>query len=60
MALEEGEVNLSCKDYGYDCEFESNGNTEKVLEEFSRHCTETHGIEYEKDILGNFIRRKFS
>ena len=50
---------LSCKDYGYECNFESKGeDTSSVIEKFQKHTAEVHGIEYSKEALMQFIIRK--
>jgi len=51
-------VKLSCRDYGFDCDFESNGDSSNVIEEFGKHTLENHGIEYGKEALMQFIFRK--
>ncbi len=50
---------LRCRDYGFDCEFVSEGeDTVKVIEEYGKHSAEVHGIEYSKESLMQFILRK--
>ncbi len=51
-------VKLSCRDYGFDCDFQSNGDSSNVIEEFGKHTLENHGIEYGKEALMQFILRK--
>lgn len=52
-------VKLSCKDYGFDCEFEIEGNdASKVIEEYGKYSCDEHGIEYSKEALTQFILRK--
>lgn len=51
-------VKLSCKDYGFECDFEANGEVESVIREFGKHTEEEHGIEYSKEALMQFILRK--
>lgn len=51
-------IKLTCKDYGFECEFVSEGEVEKVLDEFGKHTLEEHGIEYSKEALMQFILRK--
>jgi len=52
-------VKLSCKDYGFDCEFEIEGDdAAKVIEEYGKHSSDEHGIEYSKEALMQFILRK--
>lgn len=52
-------VMLRCSDYGFDCEFVSEGNeTSEVTERFGRHTHDEHGIEYSKEVLMQIILRK--
>jgi len=51
-------IKLTCKDYGFECEFVSEGEVEKVLDEFGKHTLDEHGIEYSKEALMQFILRK--
>ena len=59
MPLIDKQVILKCQDYGFECNFEIEGSTEFAVKEFSQHCYESHGIEYEIEVLGHFIRRKY-
>ena len=49
---------LVCSNYGFECDFKSEGEIEKVLEEFGKHTLEEHGIEYSKEALMQFILRQ--
>jgi predicted small metal-binding protein len=50
---------LVCKDYGFECEFVAEGSDiAKVIEAYSKHSTDEHGIEYSKEALMQFIIRK--
>ncbi|MFQ5440314.1 MAG: DUF1059 domain-containing protein [Nitrosopumilaceae archaeon] len=49
---------LTCSSYGYECDFEAEGEIEKVIEEFGKHTEEVHGIDYSKEALMQFILRK--
>ncbi len=52
-------IKFVCRDYGFECDFVAQGdNTAAVLEEYSKHSTEEHGIEYSKEALIQFIIRK--
>jgi predicted small metal-binding protein len=51
-------IKLTCRDYGFDCDFVSEGSPEKVLDEFGKHSLDEHGIEYSKEALMQFILRK--
>jgi len=50
---------LTCKDYGFECDFvaEASEATE-VIESYRKHSEEEHGIEYSKESLMQFILRK--
>lgn len=49
---------LRCSDYGYECDFISEGEMEKVIQEFGKHTEEEHGIDYSKEALMQFILRQ--
>ena len=51
-------VKLACKDYGFECDFEIEGDASKVIEEFGEHTLEEHWIDYGKESLMQFILRK--
>ena len=49
---------LRCSDYGYECDFISQGEIEEVILEFGKHTEEEHGIDYSKEALLQFILRQ--
>ena len=50
---------LICKDYGFECDFETSDNiTKKVIDEFKKHTLQEHYIDYSKEALTQFILRK--
>jgi len=49
---------LSCRDYGYECDFVSEGESSQVVEQFGKHTLDKHGIEYSKEALIQIILRK--
>ena len=52
-------IKLSCKDYGFECNFEIEGDEPaEVIQKFGKHTDEEHGIEYSKESLMQFIIRK--
>ncbi len=51
-------VKLSCKNYGFECDFEVEGDKSQVIEEFGNHTLDEHGIDYGKEALMQFILRK--
>ena len=51
---------LVCSDYGFECDFVAEGDEiENVLKAFGQHTEEEHGIEYQNEVLQQFILRKF-
>ena len=46
---------LVCADYGYDCAFEIEGDSDDVAEKFRVHSEDEHGIEYSKETLTKFM-----
>ncbi|MGQ0794674.1 MAG: DUF1059 domain-containing protein [Nitrosopumilaceae archaeon] len=52
-------LRLTCRDYGFECDFVAEGDdVAKVTLDYSNHSTEEHGIEYSKEVLMQFILRK--
>jgi len=52
-------VKLTCRDYGFDCDFMAEGDDiVKVIEEYGKHSCDEHGIEYSEEVLMRFILRK--
>lgn len=51
-------MKLTCRNYGFECDFEVEGDSSKVIEEFGDHTLEEHGIECGKESLMQFILRK--
>jgi predicted small metal-binding protein len=49
---------LRCSDYGFECDYVSEGEVESVIEEFGKHTDEEHGIDYSKEALMQFILRQ--
>ena len=50
---------LTCKDYGFECDFVADGaEPGEVIEAYRKHSEEEHGIEYSKESLMQFILRK--
>jgi predicted small metal-binding protein len=50
---------LSCKDYGFECDFVAESEEPGVvIEAYQKHSEEEHGIEYSKESLMQFILRK--
>ena len=53
-------VRADCKDYGFNCDFMSEGNIEKVVQEFGKHTKEKHGIEYSEETITKYMLNKSS
>lgn len=52
-------IRFICRDYGFDCDFVTKSeDTPGAIEEYSKHSTEEHGIEYSKEVLMQFVLRK--
>jgi predicted small metal-binding protein len=51
-------VKAVCSDYGFDCDFICEGELDTVIDNFGKHCTEEHGIEYEKETLTKYLINK--
>ena len=51
-------VKAECKDYGYDCNFNVEGEIDDVVEKFGKHTEMEHGIEYSAETLTKFILNK--
>ncbi len=49
---------LKCNDYGFECDFITEGEIEKVIEDFRNHTNEEHGIDYSKEAIMQFLLRK--
>ena len=51
-------VKAVCRDYGFDCDFTCEGDLDTVTDGFGTHCTEEHGIEYQKETITKFKLNK--
>ena len=51
-------VSLRCDDYGYDCDFVTEGDVEKVIDAYWEHMNNEHGIDYTKGRLLHFIKKE--
>jgi predicted small metal-binding protein len=49
---------LKCNDYGFECDFSVEGEIEQVIENFRNHTEDTHGIDYSKEAVMQFLLRK--
>ena len=51
-------ANIRCGDYGYGCNYVSQGNVEKMVFDFWEHMNNEHGIDYSKETIAEIIKRK--
>ena len=49
---------LKCIDYGFECDFEIDGEQEKVIKDFRAHTEGVQGIDYSKEPVMQFLLRK--
>ncbi len=49
---------LTCGDYGFECDYVSEGEMENVIENFRTHMDDVHGIDYSKEVVMQFLLRK--
>ena len=48
-------VRAVCRDYAFYCDYFIDVSMEKVVQEFGKHTTEKHGIEYSEETLTKFM-----
>jgi len=52
---------LCCVDYGFECAFAAESDdASKMIDDFAKHTSDQHGIEYSKEVLMQFMLRKES
>lgn len=49
---------IMCRDYGFECDFVAEGETEKVIEDFRNHAENEHGIDYTVEAVKQILIRK--
>ena len=50
---------LCCVDYGFECDYAiESENVSEMIEQFAKHTSDQHGIEYSKEALMQFMLRK--
>ena len=50
---------LCCVDYGFECTFVAESDdVSQIIDDFAKHTSEQHGIEYSKEVLMRFMLRK--
>ena len=51
-------VNLRCHDYGYECKYETEGDIDRVIDDYRNHMNDIHGIDYSRESVKLFVERK--
>jgi len=51
-------VTIRCDDCGFDCEFTTTGDIEKVVSDYWEHMSTAHGIEYSPETLAKYVLKK--
>ena len=49
---------LNCRYYGFECNYEMDGDVKAIVDEFKNHITKEHRVDHSKKILTNAILRK--
>ena len=49
---------LNCRYYGFECNYEMDGNIKTIVDEFKNHIKKEHHVDYPKEILTNTIVMK--
>tara|TARA_B100000700_G_scaffold313625_1_gene398926 strand:+ start:403 stop:567 length:165 start_codon:yes stop_codon:yes gene_type:complete len=49
---------ITCRDYGFECDYVVEGEVEYVIDEYRKHSLEEHGIEYSPEALTQVILRQ--
>ena len=53
-------VKMICADYGFECDFIIDVDSQDSLEQFGMHIAQIHGIEYQKESLMTMLASKLS
>jgi predicted small metal-binding protein len=51
-------VSVRCSECGFDCEYTTTGNIEKVIFDYWDHMNNEHGIEYSPETLAKYVKKK--
>jgi len=51
---------LKCSDYGFEWDFVIEVESQDLLEQFGKHMTQIHGIEYQKESLMTMLASKLN
>jgi predicted small metal-binding protein len=49
---------LNCRYYGIECNFEIEGELNKIAQEMKKHTLREHGVDFTKEFLTQTILRK--
>ena len=49
---------IMCRDYGFECDFVAEGETEKVIEDFRNHSENELGRDYTGEAVKQILIRK--
>ena len=49
---------LNCRYYGFECNYELEGNIKKIVDEFRDHTIKEHHVDYPKELIMNTILQK--
>ena len=53
-------VKMICTDYGFECNFVIEVDSQDSLEQFGMHMAQIHGIEYQKESLMTMLTSKLN
>ena len=53
-------VKMMCIDYGFECDFVIEVDSQDSLEQFGTHMAQIHGIEYQKESLITMLASKLN
>ncbi|MDH3311829.1 MAG: DUF1059 domain-containing protein [Nitrosopumilus sp.] len=53
-------VKIKCVDYGFECDYVIEVESQDLLEKFGAHMTQIHGIEYQKESLMTMLVSKLN
>ncbi len=51
---------MICTDYGFECDFAIEVDSQDSLEQFGMHMDQIHGIEYQKESLMTMLTSKLN
>ena len=53
-------VKMICTDYGFECNFVIEADSQDSLKQFGMHMAQIHGIEYQKESLMTMLTSKLN